>query len=304
MTRLDVALVGGCHMDVLARSAGRFEPGTSCPGRASGQPGGVARNVAVLLASAGLGTALVGLIGDDDAGRTVRGALEAAGVEAVLQVVPDARTGTYVAVHDETGELVAAVSDLGLYDAVTPDVVFRSDHVSRARLVFADANLPAGTLRSLADRVGARLVVDAISRAKAPRLSGLVGSAALLFANLPSANALLGATFEDPSAAAAALGARGATRVVITGGALPVAVLEGDRVVSVPVPRVTVADVTGAGDALAAGTVAALARGWSLVDAVRVGVAAAAAAVATTGALAALPTAVTEAVAGSVDPPG
>lgn len=285
----DVVAVGGCHLDVVARPAGRFESGTSCPGIVATVPGGVARNVAVLVASAGFRVGLVGILGDDDGGRTLVRSVTEANVVPLFSVAADGRTGTYVAVHDERGELVAAVSDLGLYDRFRPEIAFSGDAVDRAAMVFADANLPAATLGALADRCGGRLVVDAISRAKAPRIEALLGSEALIFANLPSVGALLGAVFETPAAAARALSQSGVRRGVVTGGARPVAVLDGGTVVAVEVPPVAVVDVTGAGDALAAGTIAGLRCGRRLPEAVEAGVLAAASAVGTTGALEELP---------------
>lgn len=285
----DLVAVGGCHLDVVARPAGRFEAGTSCPGSVATVPGGVARNVAVLVASAAFRVGLVGILGDDAGGRALVRSVSEAKVVPLFAVTADGRTGTYVAVHDEAGELIAAVSDLGLYDRFLPEIAVTGGAVDHAAMVFADANLPAATLRALADRCGGRLVVDAISRAKAPRLAGLLGSDALIFSNLPSAGALLGAAVETPLAAAAALRDNGVRRAVVTGGAQPVAVLDDGAIVAVAVPPVPIADVTGAGDALAAGTIAGLLCGRPLAKAVEVGVLAAASAVGTTGALLELP---------------
>ncbi len=294
----EVLLVGGCHRDVVARTIGRFEPGTSCPGRVAERPGGVARNVAVLLASAGIGTALASRVGDDPAGRSLVAALAAAGVAAAAVTVdPDAATGAYVAVHDEAGELVAAVSDMAIYDRIGPEALEAlAGPLAAARLVFADANLPAATLDALAGRCGARLAVDAISRAKAPRVAAALSAGALGFLNLASASALAGEAFRGASEAAAALARRGARRLVVTGGAGPLAVLEDGRIEAIEVPPVEVADVTGAGDALTAGTLAALARGRPLAEATRTGILAAGAALSSTGALDRLPPAVLQAL--------
>lgn len=284
-----LVFVGGCHRDVVARTLDAFEPGTSCPGVIAERPGGVARNVAVLVAGAGLPVGFVGRVGADPAGRALAEALSAAGVEPVeLRVDADARTGTYVAVHGADGELVAGVSDLSIYDRVTPAELDASPALAAAAAVFADANLPVAALARLATRFGPRLAVDAISRAKAPRLRGVLGTGALVFVNLPSAEALVGRPLADPAAAAAALAGLRARRAVVTGGARPVAVLDGGVVTLRPVPACPVVDVTGAGDALSAGTLAALARGRPLADAVDVGIAAARAALAGAGALARL----------------
>lgn len=294
---LDLLFVGGCHRDVVARPDGAFQPGTSCPGRVAEKAGGVARNVAVLVASAGLACAFAGRVGDDAAGRTLRDGLASAGIDVSgLGADPEAATGTYVAIHDGSGELAAAVSDLAIYDRIGPATVAAlAPRLLDARRVFADANLPADTLAELAARLGPRLAVDAISRAKAARVLEPLRAGALGFLNRPAAEALVGQPLGDAREAAAALASLGARRAVVTAGPEAVAVLQDGRMTAVPVPPATVVDVTGAGDALSAGTLAALARGVGLVEAVGVGILAARSALRVVGALDSLPVAVQEA---------
>jgi sugar/nucleoside kinase (ribokinase family) len=294
-----IVLVGGCHRDVVARTSSAFEPGTSCPGTVRDTFGGVARNVAVLVASAGLDAVLASRVGDDAAGRAALATLAAAGVDATFVALdPEAATGTYVALHDQHGELVAAVSDMSVYDRITPDTLVPSlDAIRHARFVFADANLPTASLTALAAAAGPRLAVDAISRAKAVRVLPAHGAGALGFLNLASAGALLAREPADPGEAARALARTGVHRAVVTGGPQAVAVLDDGAVSLIPVPPATVADVTGAGDALIAGALAALAQGAPLVEAVDCGILAARAALATVGALDRLPPAVLQRLA-------
>lgn len=283
-----VLVVGGCHQDVLGRTSGAYEPATSCPGIVTRRPGGVARNVAVLLGRAGVPCRFVSVVGDDAAGRELVAELDAAGIDASAVVVDAAgRTGTYLAIHDGAGELVSAVSDLGLYDGFAlPAAALATDDNP---LVFADANLAAGELARLSEAHGERLVLDAISRAKAPRLRPLIQSGALFICNLPSAELLVGSVVSRPAEAAERLRATGVRRAVVTGGARPLAVLEDGRVTELAPQPAEVVDVTGVGDAQTAGLLLALSAGAPLIAAVQVGMAAARAALATAGALRALP---------------
>ena len=296
-----VALLGGCHRDVIARSSGRFEPGTSCPGTIVDRPGGVARNVARLLAGAGLEVSLASRVGDDAAGRAVLADLASAGVDVdPIAIDPAARTGTYVAVHDRDGELAAAVSDMAIYDAITPAALGAwHPMLAAADLVFADANLPEATIEALAEACGGRLALDAISRAKAPRILPGLRAGALVFTNLAAAEVLVGRPVPSTREAAEALADVGADRAVVTGGPQPVAILSHGRVTLRPVAPVEVVDVTGAGDALIAGTLAGLAHGRPIEEAVDCGIAAAAAALASAGALDRLPPDVVDAISPS-----
>ncbi len=273
---------------MLGRAGIVYEPATSCPGIVTYRPGGVARNVAVLLGRAGAPCRFVSVVGDDSAGRELTAELDAAGLDTGAMVVDAAgRTGTYLAIHDEAGELVSAISDLSLYDDfVLPPAAFDS---SDDALVFADANLSPGELGRLAEAHGERLVLDAISRAKAPRLTPLVASGALFICNLPSAELLVGHPVSRPIEAVERLATAGARRAVITGGSKPLAILDQGRITELKPQPTEVVDVTGVGDAQTAGILLALAAGAPLLAAVEVGMSAARAALATAGALRSLP---------------
>lgn len=280
--------VGGCHQDVLGRSADIFEPATSCPGVVTRHAGGVARNVVVLAGRAGIACRFVSVVGADAAGRELLAELTAATVDvSAVQIEPEGRTGTYLAIHDETGELVSAVSDLWLYDSffLPPAALTGAED----ELVFADANLRADQLGRLAAAHRERLVIDAISRAKAPKLRPLIASGALLICNLPSAELLVEQAVSRPVEAAERLRDLGARRAVITGGSLPLAVLDAGVIEEIAPEPTEVVDVTGVGDAQTAGLILGLSAGLPLTAAVRVGMAAARAALATAGALDRLP---------------
>lgn len=272
----------------MGRAGLIYEPATSCPGIVTRRPGGVARNVVVLLGRAGAPCRFVSVVGSDTAGRELIAELTSAGIDASTMVIDaNGRTGTYLAIHDEAGELVSAISDLGLYDSFVLPPAALDD--TRNPLVFADANLAPSELSRLADAHGDRLVLDAISRAKAPRLKPLVTSGALFICNLPSAELLVGHPVNQPIEAAERLLVAGARRAVITGGSKPLAILDNGRITELTPQQAEVVDVTGVGDSQTAGILLALSAGAPLIAAVKVGMMAARAALATAGALRELP---------------
>ena len=79
MPLIFVAVVGGANMDIVARTHGDGLTGDSVPGQIHCSPGGVARNVAENLARLGHSTHLISGVGDDEFGRSLRLATEAAG---------------------------------------------------------------------------------------------------------------------------------------------------------------------------------------------------------------------------------
>jgi sugar/nucleoside kinase (ribokinase family) len=140
---------------------------------------------------------------------------------------------------------------------------------------------------AVAGRPGLPAVVDAASW---PLLGGIAGEPVLaaaalagaLLANREEAAALAGR--DDPAAAAARLAARVGT-VVVKCGAAGVLVCDAGRPpLPVPAPAAEVTDVTGAGDAFAAGYLLARAAGADPVEAAAAGTGLAARAVATAGA--------------------
>jgi pseudouridine kinase len=249
--------------------------GTSNPASGSTSFGGVARNVAENLARLGVPARMVSRVGGDGAGRGLLEHLAAVGVDITGVVTdPAGATAQYVAVLDPGGDLVIGVADMALLDRIGADDVPAPDPVGGGWL-FADCNLAAPVLAALLAR-GGRLAVDGVSTPKVVKLPAELTGLALLFVNRDEALAWLTAHRPEQAAwadgeLAAVLLEAGAERVVLTRGPRPAVVADSQGTREVPARAVAVVDVTGAGDALVAGTLAELAAGRDLDDAVRFG---------------------------------
>ena len=277
-----VVVIGGANMVVKARSARTAVTGTSNPGAGSMAAGGVARNVAENLARLRVPVALVTAVGDDPGGQAVRAGLAEAGVAVTgVRVVAGAQTAQYVAVLDPGHELVIGVAAMDVLETIDEADVDAAWPDAGGWLVL-DTNLRAGVLahalrRARAD--GVQVAVDAVSAPKAARLPADLGGISVLFCNRAEADAWLAlhaGEAGDHGTPAERLRAAGATHVLLTRGAEG-AVLAGEagviEVAAVPCDPV---DVTGAGDAVVAGTLAGLLRGEDLPAAARRGMALAA----------------------------
>jgi sugar/nucleoside kinase (ribokinase family) len=177
--------------------------------------------------------------------------------------------------------LIAGFADMELYELAFPKQMRRAkvrEAIDAADAVLCDANLPAVALERLADLArGKLLFAIAISPAKVMRLKPVMDRLALLFMNRRETVALTGLDRNaDEEAIVAGLRRTGLKAGVITSGDRPVLAFDKEDIFTIapPAPR-HVADVTGAGDALAGATVAALLRGLTLHSALREGVAAA-----------------------------
>jgi pseudouridine kinase len=279
---MSVAAFGAIHLDTIAHADRPILRETSTPARLAAAPGGVAANVARALARLGTPVALAGRVGRDAEGDALVARLAGEGVDTEGIGRADLPTGRYLALHDPDGALAAAVVDGRITDAMTAaDLLPPVPSAGAARIWFIEANLPAEALAALSGAAGSRLLAaDAVSRAKAPRLAAALSRLDLLFCNAAEAAALLGreggeAGTGDAADLARALRRAGARRVVLTQGAGPALLAEGDGIAAFEAERADVVDVTGAGDALVAGTLAGLARNLDAGTALRAGLTAA-----------------------------
>jgi pseudouridine kinase len=258
-----IACIGGAHIDRHGMLKQPLVPGTSNPGNVTCDFGGVARNVAENLARLGREVTMVSLVGDDETGRAVVAQLASHGVDTSAIAVWPRPTASYTAILQPGGELVLGLADMDLYEEITPAML----ESALPLLVdcdgwFVDANLPAATLVWLAAECGHRwLAADAVSVPKASRLSGVLSKLDLLFLN---------------RAQAEVIDAHQAVAGVITAGAAGVSVWANGEVRDVAALPADTRDVTGAGDALIAGTLFGITAGRPFFDAVSLGLAAAA----------------------------
>jgi pseudouridine kinase len=279
-----IVCIGGAGIDRKYRAHRPVEPGTSNPVASAHCFGGVARNVAENLSRLGVSTSLVTLVGDDENGRAVLRHMEGLGVSTGRCMISRARgTAEYVAVLGPDGELAVGVADMEIFDDLLPERLGDLwPELPSATWTFADCNLPPPTLLELAARAYRHrfaLAVDAVSTAKIMRLPQDLTGIDLLFLNLDEAKAALApeaVSFASPEAAASAIVGRGAARVIVTCGAAGLVAADAGGVEWLGASAAEVVDVTGAGDALIAGTLVGLVRGRSLAEAARFGMMAAA----------------------------
>lgn len=273
--------IGGAHIDRRGRIAGAFVPGASNPGTMREDIGGGAFNALRMAAQRGVTGAMLSLRGGDAAGTAVAEAIARAHLTDLSAVFLDRATPSYTAFLEENGELVAGLADMGLYEAGFAKQIVRRktrEAIAAADAVLCDANLPESALKRLIGEAEAQakpVFAIAVSPAKVVRLAGLLPTLECLFMNGREAKVLCdGAT--DTIEIAASLRAKGLVAGVVTQGEGPAFAFDRHGAFEITPPRpVRLVDVTGAGDALAGATVAALMRGTDFSDAVREGVAAA-----------------------------
>lgn len=271
-----VLVAGASNLDRICRLDSAMADGASIPGRVSEFPGGAGLNVASNLAAFGLPVTFATVLGADTGADALRKAMKDRGVTARINSV-DVASASYTAILQPEGDLVVAVNDMDIYQHF--DAGALNDTLAgfgAADWLVVDANLKRSVLEQLSHS-GFQFAALTVSTTKAPRLRNLSNRLDLLFTNRREALAL---AEEDVNGAmdrsVRALRELGIRRAVISDGASPVAVLDDETSSMIALPDCSVVrDVTGAGDALAAGTLWRLMAGEELCDAVRNGIAAA-----------------------------
>lgn len=265
---MDLVCVGDVMLDIRV-DADTLLRGGDVHGRVLLQPGGTSANAAVWGAWAGAATRVLGRVGDDLQGRTVRTALRERGVDAALTTDPGEATGTMLVVH-EPGER-SMVADRGANARLAPSDL--------PAAIGAGAVLVSGYL--LLQRPGHEAGVAALQRADAPFV-------AVEAASWPLVEALGADAFFEATAPANVVLANEREAEVLTGcsGAEAASVL-GERfrwaavkmdargaalcadgaVITTPAEPIDEIDPTGAGDAFDGVLLASLAQGASAEDA-------------------------------------
>lgn len=272
--RRALVCIGGSNIDRKLRGLAELQMGNSNPASLSESPGGVARNVAENLGRLGLDVQLLTAVGDDAAGRSLLAHVGRLGVDCGASLIAaDAPTGSYTAVLSPAGELVLGLAQMDLCERMTPDFLYQcAAQRARAGLTLIDLNLPVASIALLlaeASLAGAApLVAVAVSAPKMARLPHDLHGLQLLILNQDELAACAGIQLDGDADLARAhqlLSARGLRSLIVTQGGGPLWFgAAGQALKALKPPKLNpakVIDVTGAGDAFAAGVCAALMDG-------------------------------------------
>jgi pseudouridine kinase len=275
-----ITCIGGANIDRKLQLDGKFIPETSNPARTEQSSGGVARNIAENLGRLGKQANLITVVGEDTEGSWLLSQTKSFADVSASQRLLNEGTGAYSAILDEEGEMLFALADMNIYESV--DIGFidkRWGMISSSEMVLLDTNFPEDVLKYTIRRCqteGVPLTIIPVSEPKVLKLPTSLEGVSWFICNKGEAETYLGMTIEtegDYFKAAKAITQRGAERVVIT---------RGDRGLiyyttykearAVLPPKVEVADVTGAGDALVAGILYGYLKGSDTDGACRIGV--------------------------------
>jgi ribokinase len=284
----EIVVFGSMNMDLLVRVARAPRGGETLQGLSFlANPGGKGANQAVACARQGARVAMVGCVGADDFGKTLRQALADDGIATGNVRTVEGSTGVAVVMVDDEGEnritIIPGANDLVKAD---PDALAGKYLLLQCEVPMAEVVLAARIMRAK----GATVVMNPAPVCKLPdELWSLVD---VLVLNEIEATELAGHPVTDPASAASAaysLRRRGPSTAIVTLGSQGVVVADEAGCRHFPALAVPVVDTTAAGDTFIGAMCAARVAGESTDAAVMRGIQAATLCVTRAGAQASIP---------------
>ena len=169
-----VVCIGGANIDRKFHIKAGAQLGTSNPAYVTQNAGGVARNIAENLGRLGLEVALISTSGTDNEWTLIK---ETSSLYMNLETVtqfPEKSTGSYTAILDEKGEMVIALADMDVYEAITPELLRKSEaYLSNAKCIVADLNCPKETIQFLCHFAKNHQIPLALIPVSSPKMSHL-----------------------------------------------------------------------------------------------------------------------------------
>ena len=296
-----IVVIGSINMDLVLRVPRMPLPGETLTGGAFRTiPGGKGANQAVACArmsgkveAGGQQVAMIGCVGDDAFGATLRAALVGDGIiDSHITTLPGVASGIASILVDDNGQNSIVIAG-GANDLLSPAHIDAAQGlIEQADIVVLQLETPMATVVhaiKLARSLGKTVVLNPAPAASLP--AGVLELVDYLIPNEIEAAMLAGVAPDstDIAALAAALQKQGSDNIIITLGSKGVhaALYGGDT--AFPAEAVQAVDTTAAGDTFIGGFVAGLASGMDEAEAIGQGQRAAAWSVTKPGAKTSIP---------------
>lgn len=270
----DIVVLGSLNIDLVARvprfpAAGETLTGSDF----KTVPGGKGANQAVAAARLGTRVAMVGRVGDDVFGGSLREGMQRDGVDIThVEVTPGVSTGTALIHVDDRAENTIVIIP-GANGKLTPDDVDRlSGVIAGTKVLMLQLEVPLETVVRAAEtakKAGVTVILDPAPARELP--AELLELVDIITPNETEASILTGRTVSDARTAKLAavdLLRTGVGTVLVKLGARGALLAAGNTFEPMDGFAVQAVDTTAAGDAFGGGLATALVEGRSLQEAV------------------------------------
>ncbi len=286
MARPEIAVVGSANLDLVVEVARIPVAGeTVLGGDLRRIPGGKGANQAVAASRLGRRVAMIGRVGNDEAGAMLRAAIDSAGVDTTcLLTTQETPSGTALIAVGADGDNAIVVSPGANSRVTSADVEGAADDLAAAEVVLLGLEVPVEAAAAAARCARGTVVLNPAPAPAAVLPPELLDRVDVIVPNQTelatmARHAGLSPIGEvDPETAVALARGLPVAAAVVTLGAAGAMVVTPAEATHVPAPAVVPVDTTAAGDAFCGALADALVDGADLVEAaewaVRVGTAA------------------------------
>lgn len=277
-----IVVIGTVFVDIKGFPDDNYIPGGRNAGRVETVHGGVGRNVAEDIANVELRPRFVSMVDDSAEGAEVLRKLKNHKVDtSCVLTVPDSM-GMWLAVFDETGDIVASISNRPAMDALAQMIEERGDEIfADCDSIVLEIDLDKEIIKSVfkyAEKYHKRVYAVVANMSIASQRRDFLQSIDCFVCNAEEADILFVSDMQElepeelcEELSKRVVSARIPAMVVTLGSRGAVyADMHGDKGVY-PARRVKVRDTTGAGDAFCAGVAIGLTYGKTMREAVQIG---------------------------------
>ena len=291
-----ILVVGSVNLDYVIEVENMPKAGETIFGKSLKKiPGGKGANQAYAIGKLGGDVAMIGAVGDDDAGQILLNNLKSVNVDTSgIEIVNDNVTGqAYIYVDDNGQNCITVIS--GANAVVDRDMIDRNmELIDDAEYVVMQLEVPIDTVKYVKDIAiskGKKVIIDPAPAIKNPD-TNLWRGCYIIKPNELELATLTGKklnNIEEYKKAAIELQKTGADFVISTLGGDGAIAYDGENIKNFDCKKTTVVDTTAAGDTFTAGLVIGLNEGKSIEEAINFGQSAAAITVSRKGAQTSIP---------------
>lgn len=252
-------VLGASIMDIFGFSTSNYRAYNSTPGKIKMSFGGVCRNIAENSARIGINTKFLSVLGDDECGKSILEHSREIGYNMEdSMIIKGASTPTYLAILDENGEMVSAISDMKSLNAMTEEFIdSKKELIKNAKYVVVDSDNPkilSYILKNFSKETN--FILDPVSAEKATWVKDMIKDFHTIKPNRHEAEILTGFPIKDTEDLIRASNyflSLGIKKVYISLDSEGIFYNDGEKCGKVKALDVIVKNVTGAGDSFVAG---------------------------------------------------
>lgn len=199
-TTQTIYVIGGANIDCVGFPLGNLNPKDSNPAIIKTSFGGVARNIVDNLALFDKNIKFLTVFSNDGFGKDMEADLQLKGVDTSFCLHSDDPSSMYMAMLDSTQDLLMAMVDTRLLDAITEDdvVAFLKDNQD-TDVVVLDTNLQSSIIETILVQTKGKVVCDPISIEKGKKIHPYLSQLSIFKPNQYQAEILSGIKIVDES---------------------------------------------------------------------------------------------------------